>query len=67
MCAVRPRPAEAGLRGIDLGGHRLRRLAVRGWWKRLERWFWPLVLLSPFVLGGAYVASLIWGARTSAR
>jgi hypothetical protein len=38
------------------------------WWKQVERWFWPLVLLSPFLLGGAfltYLAEIIF--RSSSR
>jgi hypothetical protein len=40
-------------------------------WKRLERWFWPLFLLSPLIVAGAicaYVlAGMVWYARYSGR
>jgi hypothetical protein len=35
------------------------------WWKRMERWFWPLVLLSPFIGGSAFLAYLWLLARSS--
>jgi hypothetical protein len=35
------------------------------WWKRLERWFWLLFLLSPFIGGAAFFAYLVMSVRSS--
>ncbi len=37
------------------------------WWKRLESWFWPLLLLSPFIITAYLVAEMVWIARSSGR
>ncbi len=41
------------------------------WRERMKRWFRPMLLLSPFIGGAAYLAAhlayVIWFARASGR
>jgi hypothetical protein len=35
---------------------------MSSWCKQAERWFWFLILASPFIGGTAFIAYLVWSS-----